>query len=178
MSLFTYSILKETIVHLLVNSLKNVLTIIRILFCCNISINGIIVELLSILVYCSILRTSKLLLLIRYSFHVWARLVFIETVVQRCPVRKCVLRSFAKFTGKHLCQSLRPATLLKKRLWHKCFPVNFATFLRTYFLTEHLRWLLLSFSVSSYTCITTFLKNYKINEKCNLALLFPIQARN
>ena len=40
-----------------------------------------------------------------------------------------VLRNFAKFTGKHLCQSfffsktagLRPATLLKKRLWHRCF---------------------------------------------------------
>ena len=24
-------------------------------------------------------------------------------------------------------------TLLKKRLWHKCFPVNFAKFLRTLF---------------------------------------------
>ena len=38
---------------------------------------------------------------------------------------------------------LRPATLLKKRLWHKCFPVNFAKFLRTPFLTEHFQWLLL-----------------------------------
>ena len=28
---------------------------------------------------------------------------------------------------------LRPATLLKKRLWHKCFPVNFVKFLRTPF---------------------------------------------
>ena len=36
----------------------------------------------------------------------------------------------------------RPATLLKKRLWHMCFPMNFAKFLRTPFLTEHL-WLLL-----------------------------------
>ena len=27
----------------------------------------------------------------------------------------------------------RPATLLKKKLWHKCFPVNFAKFLRTSF---------------------------------------------
>ena len=26
---------------------------------------------------------------------------------------------------------LTPATLLKKRLWHRCFPVNFAKFLRT-----------------------------------------------
>ena len=37
---------------------------------------------------------------------------------------------------------LRPATLLKKRLWHKCFPVNFAIFLITPFFTEDL-WLLL-----------------------------------
>ena len=29
---------------------------------------------------------------------------------------------------------LRPAILLKKRLWHTCFPVNFAKFLRTPFL--------------------------------------------
>ena len=28
----------------------------------------------------------------------------------------------------------RPATLLKKRLWHRCFSVNFAKFLRTPFL--------------------------------------------
>ena len=30
-------------------------------------------------------------------------------------------------------QSLRPGTLLKKRLWHNCFPVNFLKFLRTPF---------------------------------------------
>ena len=56
---------------------------------------------------------------------------------------KGVLRNFAKFKGKHLCQSLRPATLLKKRLWHRSFPVNFAEFQRTPFFIEHLRWLLL-----------------------------------
>ena len=32
----------------------------------------------------------------------------------------------------------RPATLLKKRLWPRCFPVNFVNFLRTPFFTEHL----------------------------------------
>ena len=52
-----------------------------------------------------------------------------------------VLRNFVKFTGKQLCQSL--FALLKKRLWHRSFLVNFAKFLRTTFLTEHLRWLLL-----------------------------------
>ena len=46
--------------------------------------------------------------------------------------KKGVLKDFAKFTGKHLRQS-RPATLLKKRLWHMCFPRNFAKFLRTPF---------------------------------------------
>ena len=58
-----------------------------------------------------------------------------------------VLRNFAKFTGKLLCQTLffnkvaglMPATLIRKRLWRKRFPVNFAKFLRTPFLTEHLR---------------------------------------
>ena len=39
---------------------------------------------------------------------------------------------------------LRPATLLKKNLWHMCFRVNFAKFLRIPFLTEHHWWLLLS----------------------------------
>ena len=51
--------------------------------------------------------------------------------------KKEVLKNFAKFTGKRLC--LRPATLLKKRLRHRRFPANFAKFLRTLVLTEHLR---------------------------------------
>ena len=69
----------------------------------------------------------------------------IEAVVQRFSV-KVVFKNFAKFTGKHLCQSLffdkvaglRPATLLKMKIWHRCFPVNFLNFLRTPFLIEHL----------------------------------------
>ena len=43
---------------------------------------------------------------------------------------KGVRKNFKKkFTGKYLCQS-RPATLLKKRLWHRCFLVIFAKILR------------------------------------------------
>ena len=60
----------------------------------------------------------------------------------RCSVKKSALRNFANFTGKHPCQrlffnevvGLRPATLLKKSLWYRCFPVNFVKFLRTPFL--------------------------------------------
>ena len=53
--------------------------------------------------------------------------------------KKGVLRKFVKFTGKHFRQSLffnkvvglRAATFLKKRLWRRCFLVNFTKFLRT-----------------------------------------------
>ena len=63
---------------------------------------------------------------------------------QRCSVRKGILRNFGKFTGKHLCQGLifnnvvdlRPATFIKMRPWRRCFPVNFAKFLRTPFLQK------------------------------------------
>ena len=90
--------------------------------------------------------------------------------------KKGVLRNFTKFTGKHPCQSLflnkvavcaslflnkvagiRPATLLRKGLWHRCFPVNFAKFLRTPFLQNTSRQLLLS----CYRNILTNLKNVK-----------------
>ena len=57
-------------------------------------------------------------------------------------LRKGVPRNFTKFTGKRCCQSLffnqvagfRSTTLLKRRLWHRCFPVNFSKFLKTLFL--------------------------------------------
>ena len=53
--------------------------------------------------------------------------------------KKGELNIFTKFTGKHLGQSFRPATLLKERLWRRCFPVNYVNFLRTPLYTEHLR---------------------------------------
>ena len=71
-----------------------------------------------------------------------------QWLIQKQPpevfCKKSVFRNFPKFTGKHLYLSLffnkvaglrpQPATLLKKRLWHRWFPVNFAKFLRTPFL--------------------------------------------
>ena len=67
--------------------------------------------------------------------------MFTSSSHRSCSVRKGVLRKFAKFTEKHLCQSLffkevaglRSAIFFKKRLWHSCFLVNFAKFLRTPF---------------------------------------------
>ena len=85
--------------------------------------------------------------------------------------KKGALRNFAKFTGKHLCQSLifnkicwlRIANLLKMRLLHRCFPVNFAEFLRTPFFAEHLWWLLLSLNYM-------FWRNSKIITENNFCL--------
>ena len=78
---------------------------------------------------------------------------------QSCSVKEGVLRNFTKFTGKHLWQNLffnkvpglRPATLSKKRLWHRCFPVNFMKFLRTPFYIRHLWWLLLQFQLKWFS---------------------------
>ena len=41
---------------------------------------------------------------------------------------KVILKNFAKFIEKDLCWSL-----LIKRLWHRCFPVNFTKYLRAHF---------------------------------------------
>ena len=57
---------------------------------------------------------------------------------RRCSKKTGVPQHFAKLTRKHLPQSLflnktagpRTATLIKKRLWHRCFPVNFIKTLR------------------------------------------------
>ena len=48
-----------------------------------------------------------------------------------------------KFRKVHNKTPVPETVPVPKSLWHKCFPVNFAKFLRTTFFTEHLRWLLL-----------------------------------
>ena len=110
------------------------------------------------------------------------------------------LKNFANFTGKHLCWSLffnkvsfeRSATLLKKRLQHRCFPVKFAKYLRASFFTEHLRWLLLNFVLkqsymTAFALSNSFLKFsenrpfWKSTLKCwcrSLAILPQIDYRN
>ena len=67
--------------------------------------------------------------------------VFLE-ISQNSQENTCSRVSFNKVAG------LRSATLIKKRFWHRCFPVNFAEFLRTYFLQNTSAWLL-SYLVTS-----------------------------
>ena len=61
-------------------------------------------------------------------------------LVQKQPYAH-VLQNFA--TGRHLYWSLF-LIKLKKRLQHRCFPVNIAKLLRVAFFIEHLQWVLLS----------------------------------
>ena len=80
-------------------------------------------------------------------------------------MKKGVLKYFAKFTRKHLCQclffnkvsGLRPVTLLKKRLWHRCFLVNLAKFLGTLFLPNSSVRLLLVFHITPFFINNPFL---------------------
>ena len=64
-----------------------------------------------------------------------------EAVAQTCYVKKVFLEILQN-SQENTCA--RVSVLIKLRLWHRCFFVNFAKFLRTPFLTEHLRWLLLN----------------------------------
>ena len=78
-----------------------------------------------------------------YSVCLFTLLFFLHAFVRSsCPdvlCKKGVLRNFGKFIEKHMCQKLffnkvaglRPATLLKKSLCHRCFSVNFAKFLQS-----------------------------------------------
>ena len=56
------------------------------------------------------------------------------------------LKNFATSTGKH---GLKACNFIKKRLRHRCFPMNIAKFFRTAFLMEHF-WLLLLECVEKY----------------------------
>ena len=74
--------------------------------------------------YCNKIRT----------YH---RYFFLEKMGGIIASKSGVLRNFAKFTGNHLWP--KACNFIKKRLWRRCFPLNFASFLRTPFTTEHLQ---------------------------------------
>ena len=68
------------------------------------------------------------------------KITIIRNSRPQCSVKKVLLQISQNSQGK-ICAvaGLRPQAFLKKRLLHRCFPANFAKFLRTFFLTEHLR---------------------------------------
>ena len=48
------------------------------------------------------------------------------------------LKNLAIFTGKHLCWRFFLINVIKKRLQHRCFPVNIAKCLSTAFYMEYI----------------------------------------
>ena len=64
---------------------------------------------------------------------------------RRCSVRKGVLRNFAKFSGKHLCQSLlfklqaEVCNFIKKQTLAQVFSSEFYEISKNTFFTEHRR---------------------------------------
>ena len=74
-------------------------------------------------------------------------LAHIRSSHEGCSMEKAVLKSFAKFAGKHLCWSIfstkfHAFNVIKERLLHRCFPVKLAKFLRTPFSKNSFEWLL------------------------------------
>ena len=70
-----------------------------------------------------------------------------EAVVTRCSIEKVPLE-ICQNSQENTCARVSfwtklQASFIKKRLWRRCFLVNFVQFLRTPFFTENLRWLLL-----------------------------------
>ena len=84
---------------------------------------------------------------------------------QRCSVKKVfleILQNSQDSTCARVSFLIKlqaaPATLLKKRLQHRCFPGNFAKFLITPVFAENLWWLFLQWLLS----VTYFCKGFII----------------
>ena len=79
-----------------------------------------------------------------------------EAVVRRCSVKKVfleILQSLQENACVRVSILIKLQTEACKRLWHRCFSVNFAKFIRTPFLTEQLWWLLLKKALLIKKCV-------------------------
>ena len=100
--------------------------------------------------------------------------------------KKIVLKNFVILTGKYLYWSLfwtklqawRPATFLKNRHQHRCFPVNTAKFLRTPILKKTCERLLLEyFEKVKHFLVTNWLLEMKnqLLELTNYSFIYDQQ---
>ena len=100
-----------------------------------------------------------------------------EAVVQRCSVKKVFLE-ISQSLQENTCArisfliKLKPATLLKTRLWYRCFPVNFVKLSRTLFLQNTSGRLLLfpqhSHSQHSLSCILSWFYSLRTLVETNI----------
>ena len=107
---------------------------------------------------------SVSILIVTYS---WFKVVWLIAVTQRCSTKKLFLE-ISQNSQENTCSrvsfllkfaGLRRATLLKMRLWHRLFRANFVKFLRTPFLQNTPRQLLL------YGFVCRNQNNYQVSQK-------------
>ena len=112
--------------------------------------------------------------------------MFLE-IPQNSPENTCARVSFLMKLQALACNFIkketlaRPATLFKKRLWHRCFPVNFVKFLRTSFYLEDLWWQLLSlttFRVTNTGIIKYSIRYHHSSFKCIRSRLWTFSKSN
>ena len=73
------------------------------------------------------------------KIDVFRKLIGYRSSQRRCFVKKGILKN----PQENTCVGVSfLTTSLKERPWHRCFPMNFAKFLKTPFFIEHLKWLL------------------------------------
>ena len=109
---------------------------------------------------------------------------FYRSSRQEMFCEKVVPRNFTKFTGKNLCQGLllnkvaglRPATLLKKRFWHRCFPVNFVKFPKRLFLQNTFGDCLF-FQLTTNTEVIFACQSFSVSMRQNLLKCSQIPSR-
>ena len=93
--------------------------------------------------------------------------------------QKVVLKYFTEFTEKHLWWSLffnkvaglRPETLLKKRLQHRCFPVSFVKFFKNTFKKN-----ILKNPSGSCFCPKDLFLSFFCNEKSSKEIFFQLSG--
>ena len=92
-----------------------------------------------------------------YFVAMYSFLINFRSSYQRCFIIKGVLRNFAKFTGKHLCQSLflskvtrrQACNFIKKETMVQMFCYEFCKISKNAFFTEHL-WTAASVTLHSF----------------------------
>ena len=101
---------------------------------------------------------------------------------RRCSMKKCVLKNLAKLqesTCVIVCFLIKlrliPATSSRKRLWYRCFSVNFAKNLRNFFLQNPSRWLLLRCEHWAFQKISLLIKKFEVRRYFFLNLFFILR---
>ena len=78
-----------------------------------------------------------------YAIEIYECLIVLEPDIWRYVIKKVLLKTLQNSQENTCAGAFIPATLLKERLLHRCFLVNFAKFLKIPFLQNTSKWLLL-----------------------------------